>query len=287
MKKPFTYAPFTKVDDVLFNIYHHHVTEDVIEHGHEESIEISLVCGGTALHCADGENIHLQKGDCLVTLPGGLHSFRDCRELDQFTVSCTTDLQKIAGINLNFLYGIRDLFSGSGKTVFFHLNPVEFNDIRQVINRLAMLQEAQQYGELRANFSILLCLLGHAYARTLAMERNSCRLEKVLDYINNHYNETIGLEKLARLSALSPSQLIRSFKTVYGSTPIEYRQQLRLNEASRLLCETSLSVTEIAYRIGFSDSNYFTHFFSRKRGVSPRRYRRENRGERQPAASGA
>ena len=74
-KKVFSYSPQTKVDDVLFNIYHHReINKDVIEHTHENCIEITIVANGTANHHSDGRIIHLQKGDCLVTLLGFLYT---------------------------------------------------------------------------------------------------------------------------------------------------------------------------------------------------------------------
>ena len=48
-KKVFTYAPITKVDDVLFNIHHHFVIENVIEHDHDNCIEITIVSEGNKL----------------------------------------------------------------------------------------------------------------------------------------------------------------------------------------------------------------------------------------------
>lgn len=274
-KKLFSYAPITKVDDVLFNIYHHQVVENVMEHTHDNCIEITIVTNGTALHDADGECIHLQKGDCLVTLIDGSHSISDPKNLELFTVSCTPELNRMVGFNLNFLHGMRYLFSGQGKTIIFHLNSAEFTDIWRMVAQMNNQQSSSQSGEMRACFAILLCLLAQAYSRTLMTGKNQHHLEKTLDYINNHYDENIELSKLAKLSAKSESQLIRSFRKHYGATPISYQLELRMTESKRLLRETELSVSEISYRLGFSDSNYFSRFFHRKLGISPMQYRKK------------
>lgn len=274
-KKVFTYAPITKVDDVLFNIHHHFVIENVIEHDHDNCIEITIVSEGTALHHSDGKTIHLQKGDCLVTLLAGRHSIEDPKNLELFTVSCTHELDRMIGFNLNFLHGMRDLFAGHGKTIIFHLNSAEFTDIWRMVNQMNNLQSSSQSGELRSSFAILLCLLAQAYSRILMTGKSQYHLEKTLDYINSHYNEDIELAKLAKLSSLSESQLIRTFRKTYGATPINYQLELRLTEAQRLLRETTLSISEISYRLGFSDSNYFTRFFRRKLNTSPSQYRKD------------
>lgn len=74
--------------------------------------------------------------------------------------------------------------------------------------------------------------------------------------------------------SLSVSQFVRTFNREYALTPIGYSLELRHNEAVRLLRDTSLPVSEIAYLLGFSDSNYFTNFFTVKQRESPLKFRR-------------
>jgi len=63
-----------------------------------------------------------------------------------------------------------------------------------------------------------------------------------------------------------------------GSSPIAHLIQLRVNRAATLLRQTGDSVTDIAFRVGFSDSNYFTRQFRRIMGRSPRAYRNQQGG---------
>ena len=105
-------------------------------------------------------------------------------------------------------------------------------------------------------------------------DQSKYRIDKALDYINEHYCEELNLKKLAKLAALSESQLIRTFRQNYNTTPIGYQLELRLSEAQRLLSDTAMPIFEIAYRLGFCDSNYFSHFFRRKIGITPTQYRK-------------
>ena len=57
----------------------------------------------------------------------------------------------------------------------------------------------------------------------------------------------------------------------------EYINELRISDAKRLLKESSLSVTEIAFLIGFDSSNYFSEIFKKQVGISPLKYRKASR----------
>jgi AraC family L-rhamnose operon transcriptional activator RhaR/AraC family L-rhamnose operon regulatory protein RhaS len=61
-----------------------------------------------------------------------------------------------------------------------------------------------------------------------------------------------------------------------GTSPIANLVQLRVNRAAALLRQTNQSVTEIAFQVGFHDSNYFTRQFHKLLGVTPRQYRHQH-----------
>ena len=105
-------------------------------------------------------------------------------------------------------------------------------------------------------------------------EASTERIHGITDYLYEHYSENLSLPQLAEHFALSPSYLSRSFKKAAGLGLREYLVNLRIQQACELLLSTSLSVTEIADRCGFNDSNYFGDAFKKATGLSPRDYRR-------------
>ncbi|MBP3599974.1 MAG: AraC family transcriptional regulator [Clostridia bacterium] len=72
------------------------------------------------------------------------------------------------------------------------------------------------------------------------------------------------------------SHLIRLFKAKYGITPYDYLLEHKLSIAKLLLKNTAIGIAEIASRLGFANSHYFSNFFSKKVGMSPREYRNTN-----------
>ena len=93
-------------------------------------------------------------------------------------------------------------------------------------------------------------------------------------YISNHYMEHIDASDIAAAAGYSPNYLSQKFRKSVGIGIHEYLVFIRLQYAALELVTTNDSITEIAFRCGFSDSNYFKDAFKKKYGVSPREYRK-------------
>lgn len=96
---------------------------------------------------------------------------------------------------------------------------------------------------------------------------------KLKNYIDSHLDETLTLEKCNSITNLSTSQTIRSFRQTYGVPPYEYLNQQRIELAKVLLRGSLYSLQEIAQKIGFADQYYFSKYFKKRTGKSPKDYR--------------
>lgn len=92
--------------------------------------------------------------------------------------------------------------------------------------------------------------------------------------IEVRYAEALTLESLAALVATSPYHFLRLFRRELGLTPHQYVIRTRLRHALRLLRTTTLSVTEVAFEVGFTDLSNFMRTFRRHVGTTPDAYRR-------------
>jgi PAS domain S-box-containing protein len=94
-----------------------------------------------------------------------------------------------------------------------------------------------------------------------------------VEYIRQNYHKQITLTELAELSHLSVSALERRFKKHLSKTPSRLINEVRLENARRLLMDTNLPVSDIAYQTGFSDHSYFTKQFKQFFGMHPTKMR--------------
>jgi AraC-like DNA-binding protein len=102
---------------------------------------------------------------------------------------------------------------------------------------------------------------------------DSRRVVKIYEYINSHYKEPIHLEELAELVGMTPVALSRFFKLRTGKTVTDYIITIRLGNATRLLVDTTDSITEICYQCGFNNLSNFNRIFRKKKGCTPKEFR--------------
>lgn len=104
------------------------------------------------------------------------------------------------------------------------------------------------------------------------MDRHS--VERVKEYIHQHYQENIKLEELARVANYSSYHFIRFFKQATGKTPYEYLMDVKIEKAAQMLQNKELTITEVCYSCGFVNPSHFSTVFKRKKGVTPSRYQK-------------
>jgi two-component system, response regulator YesN len=95
----------------------------------------------------------------------------------------------------------------------------------------------------------------------------------VIAYVEEHLAEEISNEILSAVFRYSPNYLGQLFKKEAGVSISEFVTRRRVEEAKRILREERLTVSEVAYRVGFNDNHYFCTVFKRQTGVTPREYR--------------
>ena len=99
------------------------------------------------------------------------------------------------------------------------------------------------------------------------------RLKPALDFMEANFADNPSLEKVASSVHLAPNYFHRRFTEIFDTTPFEYMLARRLNEARRLLAGTSLSVKEVAGRVGYDDPLYFSRLFKTRMQLTPLKYR--------------
>ena len=132
---------------------------------------------------------------------------------------------------------------------------------------------------IRANIYIMMTALLRFYCGSRdesdkMIYHNVLRLRSVIKYISENFCKKIYVESLAEMINVSPDYFTKMFKDSIGKTPIDYINALRINRALKLLCKTSIPVSEVAEAAGFSNANYFNKTFKQYMQTSPLAYRK-------------
>lgn len=98
-------------------------------------------------------------------------------------------------------------------------------------------------------------------------------LARAQSFLNHHSDQEVTIKDICAITHMSPHHLIRQFKSAYGITPIQYHQLIRMERAKELIRFTSLTISQIADRLGFSNINAFSRAFKKSQGVSPSFFR--------------
>jgi transcriptional regulator GlxA family with amidase domain len=96
------------------------------------------------------------------------------------------------------------------------------------------------------------------------------RFADLVAWIVRNLHEDLSVNALARRACMSPSHFNRAFKSVFGATPAEFVENLRLNEARRRLSVPKRTLDTIAASVGFSDRDAFRRAFERRFRAKPR-----------------
>ncbi len=104
---------------------------------------------------------------------------------------------------------------------------------------------------------------------TIGRGLSALALQRVTDYMGDHLAATLTLAEMARVAGYSPSHFTDLFRRSTGRTPHQYVIEQRLDEAERLLANTSLPIATVALQAGFADQSHLTRTMRRRRGVTP------------------
>ena len=93
------------------------------------------------------------------------------------------------------------------------------------------------------------------------------RIQKMIAFLNNHYNEKVLLSDLSQVAFLCPEECTRFFKKITGKTIFQYLMQYRIEKSQELLRHTDMPIAEIAAHTGFSTKATFQYVFKSRLGL--------------------
>lgn len=119
-------------------------------------------------------------------------------------------------------------------------------------------------------YRLLMAPNGAMLRQLLSRDSHASRISKAIDLIRRQYRTALAVTELSRAANMSASSFHEHFKTITGTTPLQYQKDLRLIEAKQLLALGEQSVAAVAYDVGYESATQFSREYARKYGATPR-----------------
>lgn len=262
----------------LYRLDSHHIRYEMSAHWHKE-LELIRVLEGELTVKLNRSNYVGRVGDIFIVNPETVHSavpkaclyecivfHMDC--LNARDYSCRFFVDSV----LNQEY-VLQAYHPHAESDFNRAVNSAFNHLQKPSSGYKLMVLGALYQMLGAVID------NHLYApaacSTLSADKNVPKLKKVLSFIRDSFDQPITLNDMAQAANMSPKYFCSFFKSMTGKTPVDYLNSYRLEKAGRMLLNTDLNVTEIAYACGFNDLSYFIKSFKRAKQITPTRFRKE------------
>ncbi|MDO5403252.1 MAG: AraC family transcriptional regulator [Eubacteriales bacterium] len=195
----------------------------------------------------------------------------------EFTLDYLSDL-------INALGGLR--FEQLLYSNFFTVPEQHINQVNYIFSQLIKEKEAPDIYSvcsIKDLFQRLIILMLRKFNNPLDNKANISSqpvhvldesIQSAMNYICNNFSKNITLDDVAGLLHLNSSYFSKKFKTINGFGFKEYLNNVRINHSEKLLLETTLSITDIAFQCGYQNSNYYGDAFKHINGISPTEFRK-------------
>ncbi len=252
----------------------------IAAHRHRDLHQVLLIRYGRVETRIDGRIARLRAPSVIVAPSGAVHSFRFQPETAGLVLSFAPTLAEQlsdggAGLPqfLERSAAVTLPRSALAKTDLARLGEMLLREF----GRSAPGRRLALSGLLTALLANLQRLLPDASPRHSNLNASHRELvARFREQVELHFREHAGIGEYAALLQTSETRLLRACVAVTGDSPLELVHLRLLIEAERHLRYTSMSVNQIAYHLGFEDPAYFSRFFSRRIGTSPRAFRRRD-----------
>jgi len=228
---------------------------------------------------------------CLGLIIKGKATFTDCSTNNEISVSAGdiifvpmgsryvsswSGTPEIEYISIHFIFAMHSLFAKDNNYMLQSVRIDNFEKYKQMFEYSLINNNGSNENKLTV-LSNFFCILADIFPRLKKHTHTSLnpKIIKVLEFIEQNYNQKINVDDLAEKAQMSVSRFYPYFKRELGITPIDYINNYRISRAILLLIDNKgESIENISELTGFESSAYFRRVFRRITGVSPREYKK-------------
>lgn len=260
------------------------------KHYHEQ-FEIYYLLSGERFYFIENRTYHVKKGDIVLIDKNLLHKTNATNIHSHERILIQIDSNLLSSFNEN-PDDIDLYYCFQTKQNVYSLDPEEQLWVENHLFNTLKENKVKNDGYLTYTKILILELL--IFLNRIAKSKKNFKnaypdqthkkMSEIAAYINSHYSSDLTLNKVAEYFNYSPTYLSKSFKDVTGFNFVEYKNNIRIKEAGKLLQQSNLNVTEIAGRVGYNNLTHFGRTFKKITGYSPLKYKRINKNKVLPSA---
>jgi AraC-like DNA-binding protein len=249
-------------------------------HFHPEYEIVYVEGAGGTRHI--GDHISKYEGSDLVfigpNIPHLNFDYGVKTDCEQVVVQMKEDFLGKDFLHLPEFIMIRQLFEKAKQGLSFHGEIKK--RVGERLKRLSSLSNFEQLMELLQIFQLMATTkeVGNLNSQPLtnaAAFKEQARLKKIYQYIEEHYQQKVDVNKIAAISHLTTAAFCRFFKKITRMTFTDFVNQYRINQAKNLLLQ-SKTVTEACYQSGFDNLSYFNKTFKKLAGENPSQFKKKH-----------
>lgn len=253
------------------------------QHTHEFD-ELVIILGGKGKHWVNHEVYELEAGDVFVILDNTEHGYLDTENLSLINILYDSEELQLPQADLGDLPGYHTLFTLAprikkhqkfeNKFCLTHEQLTQAEHFVTLIEQESTVQTAGFRFTAISHFMQLVIYLSRCYSDLEQEDSNGMpQLANTLSYLEKNYHRSISVQSMLKVAHMSQTSFMRAFRQAIGQSPVDYLIHLRISKSKQLLRFSNISITDAAYNVGFSDSNYFARQFKKIVGCSPKEYR--------------
>ncbi|MDR1272600.1 MAG: AraC family transcriptional regulator [Clostridiales Family XIII bacterium] len=260
----------------------HKAFPPVTEHFHSNIVEFHCLVKGRRVTRVGSRDYIITGRECFITFPFEEHSTGEFPENP-----CEFYAFQINTLPVDLFLGLSDDLRDYLIDMLLHLPHrhyrISYNDLQNLKASFDALALGDSPDNVYLSLQYLCCFLFNLKNLEPILEKRdpytSPGIQKCIDYIEQHYKEPISLSALAKISGYSLSSFKVKFKDIIGITPAEYITLRKIEYAKHTLKSQNQSITDLAFELGFSSSNYFCTVFKKYTNLTPSRYSLQYRSE--------
>ena len=249
-------------------------------------MEIIYVLNGVATMIVDGKSYHVSSGDLILFHPQSVHAINADSQVRyavlKFDINIMNQMQgsslKLRNIFRNARANDMPIYFPAGTMPHYDAASTCHNCIEEITH-----PSYGSYQLVQCNITeMLIEIIRHWIAGGFVIDDTSYHEEtydiySVTEYIDQHLSADLSVPEIAEACNMSYSYFAKKFPAVYGKTCKEYLEELRLYKVEEYLLFTNFDLNFIAQETGFSDCSHMIKSFKKRHGITPKRFRDEQK----------